>query len=80
MRHLAIFKKDFIERILQGEKVIESRFSTDRRPPFKMIKKGNEILLKESGGPVFGKFIADEVHFFERITPKKVSELKEKFG
>lgn len=60
-KHLAIFKQPFLNLILSGEKTIESRFSQNKIAPFCKVKKGDVIIMKESGGLVYGEFTAGEV-------------------
>lgn len=49
MEHLAIIKKDWLEKILSREKTIESRWYKHRKSPFMAINKGDTIYFKETG-------------------------------
>ena len=47
MIHIAIMKKEWglLEKILSGEKIIESRWYLNRSSPWGKIKKGEEITI-----------------------------------
>lgn len=67
-KHLAILKQPYLDYILSGQKTIESRFSRLKSAPFGVIKAGDIVLLKESGGKVKGEFEVDKVLFFENMS------------
>ena len=77
MEHIAIMKKSwkFIDKILTGEKTIESRWYTSRRVPWNRIKKGETIYFKDSGEPVTIKAEADKVLQFSDLTPKTIEDI-----
>jgi hypothetical protein len=50
--HLSVFVEPYLQWVLDGTKVIESRFSVNKCAPFEKIKKGDIILVKKSGGPI----------------------------
>lgn len=74
--HLAIFNEPFLSLIYDKQKKIESRFSINKRTPFEKVRKGDVIILKESGGLVTGVFVAGDVNYF-RIANKKTLEVIE---
>ncbi len=65
VRHLAIFKGDGAEKILSGEKKIESRFASRRIPPFGAISAGDLVYIKPSGGDIIGQFRVKRVIFLD---------------
>ncbi|MBR9689701.1 MAG: hypothetical protein GOV01_02300 [Candidatus Altiarchaeota archaeon] len=77
-KHIAVFHKEFLELILSGEKTVDSRFSKLKSLPFGRIKQGDEILMKESGGPIRGITYAKQVKFFDNLTPSKIKQIFEK--
>ena len=79
MRHLAIFIGDAIEKILTGEKIVEGRFSLDKIPPYEVIRKGDEILLKQSGGNLIGKVEVDNVLFYENLDGEAIGKLRKEY-
>ena len=55
MDHVVIMKKswDLIPRILDGKKVVESRWYKTRRKPWNKVQKGDNLYFKNSGESVF---------------------------
>lgn len=79
-RHLAIFSsRDSIEKILKGEKSVEVRFALEKIVPYQKIQKGDLILLKLSGGKIYGEAIVDNVLFYEDLTPEMVGKLRKEY-
>jgi ASC-1-like (ASCH) protein/NTP pyrophosphatase (non-canonical NTP hydrolase) len=76
MEHLAVFSQGVIELILAGEKTVEGRLAKFRSAPFKRVKKGDVVFMKESGGLVKGKFRVRRVIFAENITAAKMKDLR----
>jgi ASC-1-like (ASCH) protein len=74
--HLAIFTQPYLNLILSSEKTIESRFSQNKIVPFSKIKTGDKIIMKQSGGLVYGEFTAGKVIFlsenFAFFNPQKI--------
>ncbi len=81
MDHLAVMKKSwgFIQKILDGEKIIESRWYKTRRAPWGRIKKDNIIYFKNSGEQVTIKAIVSDVVELEELTPKRVKKVLSKY-
>lgn len=79
-KHLAIFVGSTINDIISGRKTIESRFSLGRVLPYGQITKDDEILLKKSGGDVIGKVIADNVLYYDNLTPESIAILRKEYG
>lgn len=79
-KHLAIFRQPFLDFILEGKKTIESRFSCVRSAPYGVIKKGDIVLLKKSGGLVLGEFTAGKVETFSNLKDKTLRVLSEQYG
>ena len=66
MHHVAIMNPSFlIDRILSGEKTIETRWYRTRRCPWGRIREGDIVWFKESGGPVRAKAIVSKVEEVE---------------
>ena len=80
MEHLAIMKKGYIEKILSGEKSIESRFSINRITPFQQISTGDKVYLQETGKPISASFTTGKVLFFSNLDEAKISEIKSEYG
>ena len=60
MNHLCVLYPDAWQKMLSGEKKIESRLAVDRRPPWKQVAPGDVIYCKHQG-KVYGKFTAGNI-------------------
>lgn len=79
MKHVVILRQPFFDMVANGEKTIESRFSMDRRVPYRKIVEGDELYIKETGKPVTLKAVAKKVEFFE-LTPEIVELIRVEHG
>jgi len=68
------------EKILSGEKKIESRWYKTKRAPWNKIKKGDTVYFKNSGEPVTIKTKVSKVVQFSWLTPQKVKMILNKYG
>lgn len=77
MDHLAVMKKSWglTQKILDGEKTIESRWYKTRKAPWGKIKKDDTVYFKNSGELVTIKAIVLNVVEFEELTPKRVKKI-----
>lgn len=80
MKHLAIFKGNGGEKILTGEKTIESRFSRRKSPPFGAISSGDLVYIKPTGKEIIGEFRVQKVLFFDGIEDADIKDIKERYG
>jgi len=82
MDHLAILSKSggWLDKIVSGEKPIESRWYKFKRDPWSKIKRGDVIYLKNTSEPVSAKAIVDKVLQFSHLNPPRIKELIEKYG
>jgi len=76
--HLAIFVEPYLNYILQGKKTVESRFSLNRIAPYHKASKGDIIILKRSGGPIFGLCEISEVWSYD-LDPKSWKHIRKEF-
>ena len=69
MHHVAIFKKSWklIDKILNGTKTIESRWSINKISPLDSINKGDLVFLKNSGDKVCAVAEVDLVMQFSNL-------------
>jgi len=79
MLHLAIFSSGFINKIFTGRKTYDGRFSKIRCMPFANIESGDLVLMKKSGGPIVGYFIAGNVKFFKDLDRKRLKRIVDKY-
>lgn len=82
MEHLAIMKKSLglTDKILTGEKKIESRWYSVKCKPWGKIKECDTVYFKDSGEPVKIKAEVSKVIQFTDLTHKKVKEILNKYG
>lgn len=79
MQHIAILRQPFFNMVLNGEKTIESRWSTHKVAPYGKVNVGDEILLKETGKDVTATAKVKDVKYYE-LTPKVVEEIRIIYG
>ena len=82
MHHLAIMKKSWglTEKILTGEKTVESRWYKSRYAPWNKIKSGDIIFFKNSSEPVSVKAEVTKVFQFDNLTAEKTEQILSKYG
>lgn len=75
--HIAIVDLPTIKQIADGEKTIESRFSKNRTKPFGKVEPEDMVLLKKSGGDIYGYFFVESV---ESLTGFDAEEVERKYN
>lgn len=82
MEHIAIMRKSWglTEKILTGEKTVESRWYKNKSAPWDKIKAGDTIYFKDSGEPVTVKARVVRVKQFANLTPEKTEQILAKYG
>jgi hypothetical protein len=82
MDHLAIMRKSWglTQKILEGKKIIESRWYKTRYPPFDRISVGDVVYFKNSGEPVKIRAEVSDVKQFSELTPAKVRQILDEYG
>lgn len=82
MDHVAIMKKEWrlTERILSGEKTIESRWYATRKAPWNRIGEGDIVYFKDSGTPIVARAQVGAVRQFDDISPGKAQGLLAEYG
>ncbi len=75
--HIAIVDFPTIRKIMDGVKTIESRFSKNRVKPFGKVEAEDMVLLKKSGGDIYGYFFVESV---ESLTGFDVAEVERKYN
>ncbi|MDO8601119.1 MAG: ASCH domain-containing protein [bacterium] len=82
MDHVAIMKKSWglTEKIISGEKKIESRWYKSKRSPWGKINKGDTVYFKDSGEPVSIKAKVEKVIAISDLTPITVRQILNKYG
>jgi hypothetical protein len=59
--HLAVMTGVYLDRLLDGTKTIESRFTRHRIAPFEQIASGDVVFFKPAGGPITAAGLAGAV-------------------
>ena len=77
--HVAIFKKPYLELILNGTKTMESRFSKIKCDPYLRVGLGDIILMKKSGGDIIGLFTVEKALCYE-LNPELLRRIKIDYG
>ncbi len=71
---------ELTQKILSGQKKIESRWYSVKYKPWGRIKENDIVYFKDSGEPVRIKAEVSKVMQFADLSPKKVKEILEKYG
>lgn len=82
MEHLAILNKklNLLQKIISGEKTIESRWYLHKKAPYGCIKKGDIVYFKDSGEPVSAKAIVSSVLQFDDLNDAKILRILKEYG
>jgi len=82
MEHLAILdkKRKLLERILTGEKTIESRWYVSQKTPYERILIGEKVYFKNSGDPVTVRAEVERALFFDHLDEGKIRDILREYG
>jgi ASC-1-like (ASCH) protein len=82
MEHVAILSKKWklLDKIISGEKKIESRWYKFKRAPFGYISEGNTIYFKESGDPVTVKAQVEKILIFDKLNHDIIGRIIKEYG
>ena len=82
MEHLAIMRRSWglTDKILRGQKTVESRWYSTKRQPWNVIKTGETVYFKDSGGPVRARARVKKVIQFSDLTLSKVRAILNEHG
>ncbi len=82
MDHVAIMKGSWklTEKVLSGEKRIESRWYSTQRAPWNRIKPGDIVYFKDSGEPVGVRAAVGKVLQISDLTPDKVNRILNEYS
>lgn len=68
------------QKILSGQKKVESRWYKSKYAPWGKIGKGDVVYFKDAGEPVSIKAEVEKVISFSDLTPEKVSRILDEYG
>lgn len=82
MHHVAIMKKEWgmLQKILNGEKTIESRWYMNRSMPWGRITSGDTVFFKNSGELVTVTARVSRVMSFDSLSPDRVRMILKEYG
>ncbi len=69
-----------MEKIISGEKTIESRWYKNKSAPWGKIEKGDTVYFKNSGEPVSIRAEVKKIISFSDLAPKQVKDILIKYG
>ena len=77
MEHIAILskKRKILDKIISGEKTIESRWYKFKKAPFETISAGETVYFKESGEMISAKAKVKKTLFFKDLNLEKIKEI-----
>jgi ASC-1-like (ASCH) protein len=82
MDHIAVMQKSWglTEKIVTGQKIIESRWYNVKYAPWERISPGDTIYFKNSGEPITIQAEVEKVLHFSDLTPARVQTILEQYG
>jgi ASC-1-like (ASCH) protein len=82
MHHIAIMKKElgFLEKIISGQKTIESRWLGRRSAPWKKVHAGDVIYFKNTGEMVSCRAVCRKVEYIELTGKHDCTQIVSEYG
>jgi hypothetical protein len=82
MDHIAIMQKTWglTEKIVTGQKTIESRWYNVKYAPWGRISSGDAIYFKNAGEPITIQAEVEKVSYFSGLTPVGVQTILAEYG
>jgi hypothetical protein len=77
--HLAVMTGPYLDRLLDGRKTIESRFTRHRIAPFERVASGDVIFFKQAACPITAVGLAGVVHDLDLATVP-LRQLADEYG
>lgn len=78
--HVAIVTPSVADRLVSGEKTIETRFSRTSRAPYGLVQPGDWIYFKVSGAQIVARARARRVRNLSELNHRLITTLKRKYG
>jgi len=78
-KHIAIFSKNLIDKVFKTDKRVDVRLAQKAIAPYQKAERGDKILIKKSGGDVYGEAQIENVLFFGKLDKQKISRLKRRY-
>lgn len=80
MKHLAVYKNEIAEAIMDGKVSVDIRLSKLKSVPFGLVSTGDIVLVKIAGKDIIGQFRVKKVITLDGITKEDLIELKRTLG
>ena len=82
MDHVAILSKrwNLLDKIIAGEKTVESRWYKFRRAPWNKIVVGDVVYFKETAKLISAKAVVDKVLQFSDLNAVKIKEILDNYA
>jgi hypothetical protein len=77
--HLAVMTGPYLNRLLDGTKTIESRFTKHRIAPFDQVTDGDVVFFKQAAGPVTAVGLAGSVQNLD-LQQVSLQEIADTYG
>lgn len=74
--HLAVLHREYLDKVIAGDKTIEMRLTKTRRAPFGKIHAGHTIYFKQSSGPIRAVATADRVETLTDLDPRRIRAIR----
>lgn len=77
--HVAVFREPFLTWVIEGKKLVESRFSQNQVAPYGVVLAGDAVVLKQVAGPVLGICHVRSTSNY-RLDPRTWKFIRERFA
>jgi hypothetical protein len=77
--HLAVMTGQYLDRLLDGTKTIESRFTRHRIAPFECVTDGDVIFFKPAAGPITAVGLAGPVQHLD-LDKVPLQQIADQYG
>lgn len=79
-KHLGIFTRENVEKILSGRKRADGRFSKIRVSPYLDVSAGDVVYIKEAGEGIVGQFFVSKVIYYDHPDGSDLEVIKKKYS
>lgn len=77
--HLAVLTSPYLEKVIDGTKTIESRFTRSRVLPFQQVYTNDVLFLKKTAGPIQAIAIVASAECFGPLQPGEATNIMDKY-
>lgn len=77
--HLAVLTSPYLEKVIDGTKTIESRFTRSRVLPFQRVYANDVLFLKKTAGPIQAIAIVASVECFGPLQLGEAASIMERY-